>query len=62
MHGPGDPADPDPGGVTPPAAFFGLWPKFAGAGDDLAASERRIVEIPFARRSPACNGKWERMA
>ena len=28
MDAPGDPADPD-GGVSPPAAFFGLWPKFA---------------------------------
>jgi hypothetical protein len=30
MDGDGDPAEPDDpaGGVTPPAAFFGLWPKF----------------------------------
>jgi len=52
----GAPADPDPGGVAPPLAFFGFWPRFADAGDDLAAGERRIVEIPFARTPPARGG------
>jgi hypothetical protein len=28
--------EPDPGaGVEPPAAFFGLWPKFADARDPV---------------------------
>lgn len=64
MDGPGTPADPDPGGVTPSPAFFGFWPRFADADDDLAAGERRIVEIPFARTPPSRSGGGvrERMA
>lgn len=41
----GAPAEPG-GAVTPPAAFFGLWPKFA---DDRPEAAPRLVAMPPAR-------------
>ncbi|HYH81845.1 MAG TPA: hypothetical protein VEX86_18705 [Longimicrobium sp.] len=48
------PGDPDPaGGVNPPPAFYGLWPRFGAAPEDRVSDEPRIVTIPTARSSSA---------
>jgi hypothetical protein len=56
-------ADPDPGRVTPPTAFFGFWPRFADAADDRMPAEPRLVAIPRAGTSPVRgSNEWERIA
>ncbi len=51
MDASGDDADPDPGGVAPSAAFFGIWPKL-GAGEDSAPAGRKVAAAPAWRTSP----------
>jgi hypothetical protein len=45
MDGPGEPAHPR--GIDPPAAFFGLWPKFV----ESPAAERSRVLPPLRWRT-----------
>lgn len=56
MDAPGAPAEPD-GGVPPPAAFFGLWPRIAEhepvAAPRLAVLSPDRVDLPSGETGAA---------